>query len=221
MITKDMNEEMLLFQVDGKTYPVKIRDIVCIIREKTTIKVLMSDAAVLELKYTSLAKILRKVQSDRLELCNRSAIVNRDYIYAVDPANHYITLRNIRGGLDLGFSFKEKIMAGLANKEDEILLRMDNIRYIVRVDEFLYAKSSDRVLHIFLQDGKEFRIPQKPIEFILQQVRTDKLVRCSRGVLVNRECVEEIDKKERKMLLVNGEQMKIGSQYLTMLCERA
>lgn len=212
-----MSEELIFLQAGRKTYPVKVRDIVCIAREKTAIKVRMSDAKVIEAKYTSLAKILREAQSDRLDLCNRSVIVNRDYIYAVDPANCYVTLRNNRSELDLGASFKERIMTRLADADDEFLLRLDNIRYIIRVDDFMYAKSCNRVLHIFLWDGKEFQLTQKPIEFIRQQVRTDKLVRCARGVLVNKEYVKEIDRKKRKLLLTNGKQVDVGEKYLNMM----
>lgn len=207
MITKDMNEEQLFFQVDGKKYSIKERDVVSIEREKTIIRIRMSDMAVLELR-SSLAKILREAQSDRLVLCNRSTIVNRDYIYAVDPGNRYVILRNNRGRLDLGVSYKDRIIKGLAYRADEFLLRLDNIRYVIRVDEFLYAKSSKRVLHIVLRDGREFLISQKPIRYILQQVGTGKLLHCARGVLVNCEYLEKIDGKNLKLLPANGEWVK-------------
>jgi len=214
MNTEDMNKETLFLRVDVKEYSINVQDVVYIERVKTIIRVLLSDATVLELKYASLAKILQEVQSNRLVLCNRSTIVNRDYIYAVDPANRYVTLRNNRGRLDLGAGFKEGIMTELAKGEEEFLLRLDNIRYVIRVDDFLYAKSSKRVLHIVLCDGREFLISQKPIWYILQQVDTDKLMRCGRGVLVNREYIEAVDMKRRKLLLLNGEWLGIGSQYL-------
>ncbi len=214
MITKDMGKDMLSFQKDKKEYSVKISDIVCIERKKRTIKVCLSDDSIMELNNTSLSKILQEAQNDRLQLCNRSVIVNRDYIFAVDPGNQYVILKNQMGSLELGCYFREKVITGLAELDNEILLRIDNIRYIIRVEEVLYAKSSNRVLRIVLCDGREFFVSQKPIEYILQQVKTDKLIRCARGVLVNREFIKEIDLNHRRITLVSGDGLKIGPQYL-------
>ena len=118
--------------------------------------------------------------------------------------------------MDLGCYFREKVMSCLADRDDELLLRIDNIRHVIRVEDFLYAKSSNRALHVHLCDGREFVVSQKPIEYILQQVKTDKLFRCARGVLVNREYITEVDIKHRKILLVNGEWLEIGSRYVNV-----
>lgn len=209
-----MINETLTFCKNKKLYPIKARDIVCIERRKRTIKVCMSDKTSLEFTNCSLAGIMREIKTDRLQMCSRSAIVNRDYIYAVDPTNHYIILKKEMGTLDLGCFFREKILAGLADRDDEFILRIDNIRYVIRVEEFLYAKSSKRTLHVFLRDGRELRVSQKPIEYILQQVDTDRLIRCVRGVVVNREDITKIDLKKQKLLLNNGEWLDIGKQYI-------
>ena len=80
MITKDMVRDTVIFKIRTKEYRVKVRDIVFAERKKRTIWVYMSDASVLELNYTSLTRILQEAQNDRLQLCNRSTIVNRDFI---------------------------------------------------------------------------------------------------------------------------------------------
>lgn len=209
-----MVKDTVIFKKDTEEYRVKVRDIVFAERKKRTIRVCMSDASVLELNYTSLARILQEAQNNRLQLCNRSAIVNRDFISYVDPSNHYVILRDQRGTLELGCYFREKVMSGLADLDNEFLLRIDNIRYVIRVEDLLYAKSSNRALHVCLRDGREFRVSQKPIEYILQQVKTDKLFRCARGVLVNREYINEIDIEHRKLLITNGEWLEIGSRYI-------
>ena len=214
MITKDMVRDTVIFKIRTKEYRVKVKDIVFAERKKRTIWVHMSDAAVLELNYTSLTRILQEAQNDRLQLCNRSTIVNRDFISYVDPSSHYIELRNQKGTLDLGCYFREKVMSCLADLDNEFLLRIDNIRYVIRVEDFLYAKSSNRALHVHLRDGREFVVSQKPIEYILQQVKTERLFRCARGVLVNREYITEVDIKHRKIHLVNGEWLEIGSRYV-------
>ena len=109
-------------------------------------------------------------------------------------------------------------MKELAKADNEFFLRIDNIRYVIRVEEVLYAKSSRRVLRIVLRDGREFCVSQKPIEYLLQQVKTDKLIRCARGVLVNREYIEKIDLNKKKLLLINDLQLDIGRQYMDVLC---
>lgn len=209
-----MGKDTVIFKKNTKEYRVKVNDIVFAERKKRTILVHMSDASVLELNYISLSQILQEAESVRLQLCSRSTIVNRDYISYVDPSNHYVNLREQKGTLELGCYFREKVMSGLADLDNEFLLRIDNIRYVIRVEDLLYAKSSNRTLHVHLRDGREFRVSQKPIEYILQQVKTDKLFRCARGVLVNREYINEIDIEHRKLLITNGEWLEIGSRYI-------
>ena len=211
-----MGMDTVIFKKNTKEYRVKVNDIVFAERKKRTIRVRMSDASVLELNYISLSKILQEAESDRLQLCSRSTIVNRDYISYVDPSNHYVNLREQKGTLELGCYFREKVMSSLTDLDNEFLLRIDNIRYVVRVEDLLYAKSSDRALHVHLRDGRGLKVSQKPIEYILQQVKTDKLVRCARGVLVNRECIAEMDSKHRKLRLANGEWLEIGSRYVNV-----
>ena len=209
-----MGKNTVVFTKDTEQYRVRVRDIVFVERKKRTIRVCMADNSVLELYYTSLARILQEAQNNRLQLCNRSVIVNHDFVSYVDPGNHYVTLRDQRGTLELGWCFRERVMSHLADLDNEFLLRIDNIRYVIRVEEFLYAKSSDRTLRVHLRDGRELRVSQKPVEYILQQVKTDKLFRCARGVIVNSEYIVEIDRKHRKLRLANGKWLEMGSRYL-------
>ena len=212
-----MTDEMFSFRKNRKLYRVKINDIVYIERKKGTLRIHMADAAIMELNYGSLSKILREAADDRLLLCSRSVIVNRDYIYAVDPTNHYVILRDKREPLELGCYFREKVIAGLAKRENEFLLRKDNIRYVIRVENLVYAQSSRRMLQIFLQDGAKLSMSQKPIEYILRQVKTDRLIRCARGVLVNYDYIEKIDIINQKIMLIDGKCLEIGKKYVEIL----
>ena len=214
MITKDMGNDVLCFHKDRKEYWVKVSDIVCIERNKRTINVRLKNDNIVEINYTSLSKILQEAQNNRLQRCGRSVIVNWDYVCAVDPLNHYVILKENKGRVELGSFYKESVLAVLAKNDNEILLRIDNIRYVIRVEEVLYAKSSNRVLRIVLYDGREFCVSQKPIEYILKQVKTDKLIRCARGVLVNREYINKIDYSEMKLMLINGLRLDIGRKYV-------
>ena len=107
MTTKDMDKDILVFQKDRKEYPVKVSDIVCIERNKRTINVRLNNDKTLELKYTSLSKILQEAQSERLQMCGRSVIVNWDYVHAVDPSNNYVILRENKGRLELDATLRK------------------------------------------------------------------------------------------------------------------
>jgi len=213
-----MDKEMLVFRKDRDIYNIKVSDIVCIERRKSVVWVRMSDGTFLELSNTSLVKILQNTSSDKLQQCGRSAIINRDYIYAVDPGNHFVILRYGLGTLELGVYFKDGILAGLADRDDEFLLRIDNIRYVIREQDFLYAKNAKRVLHVYMKDGNEFLVSQKPIDFILRQINSKRIIRCARGVLVNCGYIRNVDADKRQLRLINGEELAIGSSYLEHFC---
>lgn len=213
-----MGKEILYFQKDREVYPVEVKGIVCIERSKSRIMVRMSDGRFLELSNTSLTKVLRNDSSGKLRQCGRSAIINRDYIYAVDPGNHFVILRNGMGTLELGVYFKDSVLKGLADRDNEFLLRIDNIRYVIREEDFLYAKSGNRMLQVRMRDGNEFLVRQKPIRFILEQINTKQIIRCARGVLVNCGYIKKIDEESRQLCLVSGEKLTIGSGYLEHFC---
>ena len=209
-----MDKEMLVFRKDREFYNIQVSDIVCIERRKSVVWVRMSDGTFLELSNTSLVKILQNTSSDKLQRCGRSAIINRDYIYAVDPGNQFVILRNGLGTLELGVYFKNGILQSLADKDDEFLLRIDNIRYVIREEDFLYAKNTKRVLHVYMRDGYEFLVTQKPIDFILRQINSKRIIRCARGVLVNCNHIRNVDTEKRQLQLINGVELTIGSSFL-------
>ena len=100
------------------------------------------------------------------------------------------------------------------NEEPYFLVRKDNIRYIIRLKEMIYAESCKRTLHIHMEDGFVFAIAQKPIEYIIGQTGLDELFRCSRGILVNRRYVKEVDITNKRIRLENGTMLKIGTSYI-------
>lgn len=141
-------ERFLVFRKNRVIYPVLIKDIVYIVREKSIAYVHMEKGDVLEVPYLTCAKILYEAGDDRLFMCNRSTIVNRDYVYAVDPTNSFIVLRDKRGMFDIGaryrsgvlaeFSVKNEILCETADKkkQDEYFVkRMKKILAAVKADE--------------------------------------------------------------------------------------
>lgn len=100
------------------------------------------------------------------------------------------------------------------NEEPYFPLRKNNIRYIIRLKEMVYAESCKRTLHIHMLDGSVFEISQKPIEYIIGLAGSKELFRCSRGILVNRRYINEVDITNKRIRLENGTMLKIGMSYI-------
>ena len=57
-------------------------------------------------------------------------------------------------------------------------------------------------------------IAQKPIDYIIGQARSNDLVRCGRGILVNRRYIDEVDITNKRILMCDGTCLKIGMSYV-------
>ena len=57
--------------------------------------------------------VLEELDSDKFLQCSRYAIVNRDFIEAIDIVNRYIELKDNFGQLEIGISFKKKFIEAL------------------------------------------------------------------------------------------------------------
>lgn len=100
------------------------------------------------------------------------------------------------------------------NEEPFFLLRKNNIRYIIRISEMVYVESYKRALHVHMMDGNVIEIAQKPIEYIIGLARSKALIRCGRGILVNRRYIDKVDITNKKILLEDGTYLKIGMGYV-------
>ena len=67
----------------------------------------------LKLQYKPSKVILEELDSDKFLQCSRYAIVNRDFIEAIDIVNRYIELKDNFGQLEIGISFKKKFIEAL------------------------------------------------------------------------------------------------------------
>ena len=108
--TRRSVDNTLLFRKNGIIYPVKIGNIVYIERLDKLMQIHCEDGYILEIPYKTHKQILKEADSDCLMFCNRSTLVNKEYIRNIDIPNRYIELKGNRGKLDIGVTYKNKIL---------------------------------------------------------------------------------------------------------------
>lgn len=99
------------FRKDGILYPVKVRNILYIESLNHVITIHMVKGGTLTIPYKPCKDLLDEVDTDRLIQCSRNAIVNKDYILNVDVANRYISLEGTDKLIEIGITFKKKVLA--------------------------------------------------------------------------------------------------------------
>lgn len=99
------------FSKDRILFPVKVRDIQYIDNTRHVVNVHTVNGGILTVPYKTCKELLHEVDTDCLMQCGRSTIVNKDYIENIDPLNRYITLKGVDEKIDIGITFKKKILA--------------------------------------------------------------------------------------------------------------
>ncbi len=98
------------FRKDGILYPVKVKNILYIESRNHQIHVHVVEGGILTVPYKTCKQLLDEVDTDCLMQCSRSAIVNKDYIENIDPTNRFITLKGTAEKVEIGITFKKKIL---------------------------------------------------------------------------------------------------------------
>ena len=123
--TQQTAEKVIVFRRNRVLYPVLIQDIVYMERENNLTLVHMADGTVLDVPYVTYSKLLYDANDSSLLLCNRGTIVNRNYVFAVDPSNCYVMLKNNMGTLDIGMKYDYDLAVQLKNYVKEARPRTD------------------------------------------------------------------------------------------------
>lgn len=98
------------FRKDGILYPVKIREITYMESVSRMIHIHTANGDMLTVPYTTLKEILNEMDTDCMMQCSRSLVVNKDYVENIDLPNRMITLKNIPERLEIGKTFRRKIL---------------------------------------------------------------------------------------------------------------
>lgn len=99
------------FRKDGILYPIKVKDILYIENVNHVVTVYLVSGGTLTVPYKPCKTIIEEIDTDCLIRCSRNVIVNKDYITCVDTANRYITLKGVEGQIEIGSTYKKKVLA--------------------------------------------------------------------------------------------------------------
>lgn len=103
-------DEVFCFRKDGILYPVKVKNIIYIESRNHAVSIHMVEGGTLTVSYKTCKQLLEEVDTDCLMQCSRYAIVNKDYILNVDIANRFITMKNVKEKIEIGITYKRKVL---------------------------------------------------------------------------------------------------------------
>ena len=108
-------EVSLSFRRDGILYPVKVKDIVYMESIRHIMYIHLANGSCLEIPYKTCKQVLTEADTQCLVQCSRNTLVNKEYIQSVDIPNKYIILKNKMGMVDIGVTFKKKVLMEFGN----------------------------------------------------------------------------------------------------------
>lgn len=107
--------ETLCMRKGGVLVPFRISQICCIESQNRNILVYKSNGDIEVMPYMPCKQILREASNDTLVQCNRSMIVNKDFVRTVDKANRIITLHGCDKQINIGITHVKKVLKELCN----------------------------------------------------------------------------------------------------------
>ena len=99
----------------GILFPIQVDDIVYIESFNRSILIYRKDGKTDKMPYMTCRQILQEAGNSSLLQCNRSVIVNKNYIWSVDRVNRYIVLRDCWKQVDIGVTYLKKVMSELCS----------------------------------------------------------------------------------------------------------
>lgn len=109
--TEREKEVSLTFRKDGILYPVKLNEIVYMESLNHIMYIHLLDGSILEIPYKTCKQVMQETDTNCLMQCNRSTLVNKKYVLSIDAPNRFLTLKDDLGMLDIGITYKKKILA--------------------------------------------------------------------------------------------------------------
>lgn len=110
--TIEDKKEFYYYKKDGVIYTLRTKNIMYIENKKVNVLIHCHDRSIITTPYKSCKQILLELHSDRFLKCNKSTIVNVEYIARVDTVNRRITLVNQEETLELGQRLKGRFLEG-------------------------------------------------------------------------------------------------------------
>ncbi len=104
-------DAVIFFRKDGIIYPIKVCEVVYMDGFKRMLTVHLINGSTLDVPCRSCKKLVEEADTDCLLQCSRSAIVNKNYVESIDIPNQYITMKGIPAKVEIGVTYRKKILA--------------------------------------------------------------------------------------------------------------
>lgn len=109
---KETNKDAVYcFRKEGILYPIRLDNIIYIESINHVVNVYLAEGGTLSVPYRTCKQLLEDINAICLMQCSRNTIVNKNYIENVDIANRLISLKGIKNRIDIGITYRKKIMA--------------------------------------------------------------------------------------------------------------
>lgn len=107
-------KEYVCFKVNGIVFPVKIKDIVMISNKTTSTCIQCANGGSIDAPYKSSRQLLLELNSNKFLKCNKSIIVNIDFIESIDYKINQVKLKKGFGEVKIGRRILKGFKEGLA-----------------------------------------------------------------------------------------------------------
>ena len=114
--TAKKEREYIYFKTNGIVCQVKINDIVYIDNKISTLSIYCKDGEIVEAPYKSTKQLILELGSTKFLKCNKSEIVNCDYVKFADYSNYLIKLKEDFGELKIGRRILKSFKEGFENR---------------------------------------------------------------------------------------------------------
>ncbi len=109
--TQRDRDTTICFRRDGILYPVKVSDIIYMVSVNHVVNIYTVNGGMLAVNNKTLKEIYEEMDSDFMIMCSRNTIVNKGFIKNIDTLNKIIVLRDVDTQIDIGKSYKKKVLA--------------------------------------------------------------------------------------------------------------
>lgn len=104
------------------------------------------------------------------------------------------------------------------DRPQKICIRQEGVYLFVEQDQIVYLRTNRKQLHILFRSGELQTYAYVPLRDILEQITSEKMVLCGKGLAVNRKCIDRVRIKERELYLKGvDEPIPVGIHYMSHL----
>lgn len=116
--TKNGKDRQYFYRNDGVLEAVMIRDIIYVQSYGSSVKAVTTREEAI-IPYKSLRQVQKELDVEDFLQCNRTTIVNKEFIKTVDATNRFVNLYDCDDVLEIGSVLKKPFLQGLGIRRDE------------------------------------------------------------------------------------------------------